>query len=138
VGPVKAERYGETILEIIARQMGLSLEELSETGGNVNRRGSSRARASLSAIALGDLAVEDRALFEALKAWRLSTSRAASIPAFTVFDNKTLTAIATHRPSNIAELLTVSGVGPVKAERYGEAILEIIASQNNETPINIS
>ncbi|MBJ7514571.1 MAG: HRDC domain-containing protein, partial [Acidimicrobiia bacterium] len=38
----------------------------------------------------------------------------------------------------LTQLLSVSGVGPVKAERYGEAILEIIASQNNETPINIS
>ncbi|MBJ7283074.1 MAG: HRDC domain-containing protein, partial [Acidimicrobiia bacterium] len=70
--------------------------------------------------------------------WRLSTSRAADMPAFTVFDIKTLIAIATLRPSNIAQLLSVSGVGPVKADRYGEAILEIIASQNNETPINIS
>jgi len=116
----------------------ISLEELSETGGDVNRRGASRARASLSDIARGDLAVEDRPLFKALKAWRLSTSRAAIIPECEYFDNKTLTAIATHRPSNITELLSVSGVGPVKAERYGEAILEIIARQNDETPINIS
>ncbi|AKL73039.1 HRDC domain-containing protein [Actinobacteria bacterium IMCC26256] len=116
---------------------GISLEELSETGGDVNRRGASRAQASLSAIALGDLAVEDRPLFEELKAWRLSTSRAASIPAFTVFDNKTLTAIATHRPSNLTQLLSVSGVGPVKAERYGEAILEIIARHNVEISLDI-
>ncbi|MBJ7514572.1 MAG: HRDC domain-containing protein, partial [Acidimicrobiia bacterium] len=115
-----------------------SLEELSETGGRVNERGSSRARASLSAIALGDLAVEDRPLFEDLKAWRLSTSRAADMPAFTVFDNKALIAIATLRPSNIAELLTVSGVGPVKAERYGEAILEIIARHNVEISLDIA
>ncbi|CAB4796419.1 unannotated protein [freshwater metagenome] len=107
--------------------MGLSLEELSETGGNINRHGSSQPPASLSAIAPGELAVEDRALFEELKAWRLSTARAASTAAFTVFYNKTLIAIATLRPSNITELLAVSGVGPVKAERYGETILEIIA-----------
>ena len=132
-------RTRSALLDLIeSAATGISLEELSETGGDVNRRGASRAQASLSAIALGDLAVEDRALFEALKAWRLSTSRAASIPAFTVFDNKTLTAIATRRPANITELLTVSGVGPVKAERHGEMILEIIARQNDETPINIS
>ena len=133
-----AYRTRSALLDLIeSAATGISLEELSETGGRVNQRGSSRARASLSAIALGDLAVEDRPLFEELKAWRLSTSRAASIPAFTVFDNKTLTAIATHRPSNLTQLLSVSGVGPVKAERYGEAILEIIARQNEEAPLDI-
>ena len=131
-------RTRSALLDLIeAAATGISLEELSETGSAVNRRGSSRARTSLAAIALGDLAIEDRPLFEALKTWRLSTSRAANMPAFTVFDNKTLTAIATHRPSNLTQFLSVPGVGPVKAERYGKMILEIIALQNEEASLDI-
>ncbi len=77
--------------------------------------------------ALGELADEDRSLFEELKAWRLSIARAAKIPAYCVSHDKTLTAIATLRPSTLTQLFSVPGVGPVTRDLYGETILEIIA-----------
>ncbi len=92
----------------------------------VNRRGARTARARLARVADTELAMEDRHLYDALVTWRKDTARAADIPAFVVFDNKTLRAVATARPASPDDLLEVSGIGPVKVERYGAALLEII------------
>ncbi|REE03505.1 ATP-dependent DNA helicase UvrD2 [Citricoccus nitrophenolicus] len=72
----------------------------------------------------------DEGLFENLKAWRLSTSQAASMPAFVVFTDATLVAIAEAAPKTPAELLRIAGVGKSKLEKYGEDVLELV----NGTP----
>ena len=48
-------------------------------------------------------------------------------PAYVVFDNKTLVAIARTVPSTLTELSRISGVGPAKLERYGEAVIALLA-----------
>ncbi len=72
-------------------------------------------------------ALFDQALFEVLREWRLNRSRADSVPAFVVFSDAVLIALATRRPSNNAELLAVPGIGPVKIDRYGDEVLPLIA-----------
>ncbi len=69
---------------------------------------------------------EDDPVFQALKAWRLSIARANDVPAFVIFNNKTLHAIAHDRPGDKRSLLNVSGVGPAKAEQYGEDVLRLV------------
>ena len=64
----------------------------------------------------------------ALKRWRLQRAKADEIPAYVVFHNSTLAEIAERRPSTIAELASVPGVGPAKLERYGPEVLEALAS----------
>ena len=49
------------------------------------------------------------------------------MPAYVVFNDKTLAAIAERRPGSLVELSTISGVGESKLERYGEAVLEVLA-----------
>lgn len=66
-------------------------------------------------------------VFVALKKWRLSKSKANDVPAYVIFDDKTLHAIAKDRPTSRSELLAVSGIGPVKAERFGDEVLELVA-----------
>jgi DNA helicase-2/ATP-dependent DNA helicase PcrA len=73
-----------------------------------------------------DVAEADAPLYTALVEWRLRQSRAASAPAYVIFPNATLAAIAAARPRDPAALLTVAGIGPVKAERYGEAVLALV------------
>jgi DNA helicase-2/ATP-dependent DNA helicase PcrA len=68
----------------------------------------------------------EEATFEALRAWRLEQAREADVPAFVVFTDATLTAIAEAKPSSLNELSQVAGVGRAKLERYGEAVLELI------------
>lgn len=69
----------------------------------------------------------DEQLWEALRAWRKATADAASVPAFVVFTDATLLAIAEQTPSTLQELAKVSGVGAVKLERYGDAVLAVLA-----------
>jgi DNA helicase-2/ATP-dependent DNA helicase PcrA len=73
------------------------------------------------------VAEPDAPLYAALVDWRLRQSRAASAPAYVIFPNTTLAAIATARPRTARALLDVPGVGPVKADRYGEAVLALVA-----------
>ena len=68
----------------------------------------------------------EEATFEALRAWRLEQAREADVPAFVVFTDATLTAIAEARPSSLGELSQVAGVGKAKLDRYGEAVLELL------------
>jgi DNA helicase-2/ATP-dependent DNA helicase PcrA len=74
---------------------------------------------------------ESDPVFQALKKWRLSIARANDVPAFVVFNDKTLHAIASDRPSNKTSLLAVSGVGPAKAEQYGEDVLRLVAEADD-------
>ena len=70
---------------------------------------------------------EDRLLLDALHRWRASVARGAGVPPFVLFHDVTLRAVAAARPSTPAELLAVPGVGPVKAGRYGAALLTVLA-----------
>ena len=65
-------------------------------------------------------------LFEALRAWRLQVAREHGVPAYTVFHDSTLEEIARRRPGSADELRAVSGVGAVKLERYGLAVLGVV------------
>ena len=72
-------------------------------------------------------ALPDNPDVAAVKAWRLATARASNVPAFVVFTDATLEALLELRPTTRAELLAVPGIGPVKVDRYGDALLEVLA-----------
>src|SRR5437660_9477892 len=63
-----------------------------------------------------------------LKRWRLETARATGVPAYVVFHDSTLNAIAAAQPASLAELLRVPGVGDSKLRKYGEEVLEVLRS----------
>jgi DNA helicase II / ATP-dependent DNA helicase PcrA len=96
------------------------------TGARPNARGKSPAGREKRAG--GQPAVDpDDPLFARLRAWRLSTAREASVPAYVVFSDATLQSIAALRPATVAQLAAVPGVGAVKLDRYGAAVLELCA-----------
>ncbi|WP_243076126.1 DNA helicase RecQ [Microbacterium sp. SS28] len=70
----------------------------------------------------------DRDLFEALRTWRASAAREQGVPAYVVFNDATLRALAASRPSSSADLDGISGIGAKKRETYGEAVLAVIAA----------
>ena len=70
----------------------------------------------------------DDPTYVALKKWRLERSKADEIPAYVVFHNSTLAEIASRRPTTIAELASVPGIGPAKLERYGGEVLAALES----------
>jgi ATP-dependent DNA helicase RecQ len=65
-------------------------------------------------------------MVERLRRWRLETARASGVPAYVIFHDSTLNAIASARPSSLADLLRVSGVGDSKLRKYGEEVLEVL------------
>jgi ATP-dependent DNA helicase RecQ len=67
----------------------------------------------------------DEALYRRLASWRSATASASGKPAYTVFPNKTLEAIALARPADLRALLACHGVGAAKCEQYGEAIVAL-------------
>ncbi len=73
----------------------------------------------------------DPHVLQALRAWRASTARASGVPAFVVFHDTTLAAVAEAQPRDRPALLALPGMGPVKADRYGEALLAVVAASAN-------
>ena len=65
-------------------------------------------------------------MFKKLQSWRKEMSENDKTPAYIVFDDKTLKLIAAKKPSDLAELSAIKGIGPTKLEKYGSSILEII------------
>ncbi|PYI39906.1 ATP-dependent DNA helicase [Arthrobacter psychrolactophilus] len=70
----------------------------------------------------------DEAVFEELREWRLGEATSANVPAFVVFTDATLMAIAEAAPQDLDALAALPGVGPSKLERYGEDVLDIVAN----------
>ena len=65
----------------------------------------------------------DQEVRDYLREWRRNTAKEQGVPAFVVLHDTTLEGICRVRPSSIAELLTVTGIGERKADMYGQAIL---------------
>ena len=78
--------------------------------------------------AVAPSAAADPVLYDALAAWRRDRSKSEEVPAFHVFHNRVLAAIADARPRSRDELAEISGVGPAKLERYADDVLEVVAS----------
>ncbi|MGH3370736.1 MAG: ATP-dependent DNA helicase UvrD2, partial [Nocardioidaceae bacterium] len=79
----------------------------------------------------------DEALFTRLKEWRVTVARELKIPAYVVFTDVTLQAIAERSPASAAELAGISGVGPAKLERYGAAVLAVCRGETPATPVDL-
>lgn len=90
--------------------------------GRTSGSGVRKARASES------VADGDRDLFEALRAWRAEQAREQGVPAYIVFGDATLRALADVRPSTMAALDAITGIGAKKKESYGEGVLAVIAA----------
>ena len=68
----------------------------------------------------------DDELFERLKEWRLRTATAQQVPAYVVFTDATLEALAERKPEKAEELLAIAGIGPRKLSMYGDAVVALV------------
>lgn len=62
----------------------------------------------------------------ALRHWRTQRAKRDGVPAFVVFHDATLVALAAKRPKTLTALRTVTGIGPTKLDRYGDEILAVL------------
>jgi len=83
-----------------------------------------RTRGGATAAIVIDLDPESQLRFDALREWRSNTAREQNVPAYVIFHDSTLRAIAQAAPDDLDELARVPGIGASKLDRYGEAVLQ--------------
>ena len=71
----------------------------------------------------------DESFFDELKEWRMAHALERNVPAYVVFTDATLIAIAEQLPTDVESLSAIPGVGPAKLEAYGPELLRLIATQ---------
>jgi len=103
-------------------------ESVSAPAAARSRREKAPARAS---AAQATLDVTAQARFDALRAWRAGVAREHNLPAYVIFHDATLAAIAARAPGSLADLQGVSGIGVAKLEKYGEAVLVVCGAGSN-------
>ncbi|MBL7259138.1 DNA helicase RecQ [Paractinoplanes lichenicola] len=79
-----------------------------------------------TAAPAADLSPADASTFERLRAWRASVAKEQGMPAYVIFHDATLRAIAALNPKSLGELGTVSGVGQGKLAKFGQAVLDTL------------
>jgi DNA helicase II / ATP-dependent DNA helicase PcrA len=72
----------------------------------------------------------DTDLLDRLRTWRSEEAREQQVPAYVVFTDATLTAIAEQRPADRAALVGIPGIGARKLDRYGPAVLSLLSDQD--------
>ena len=118
VGLTRAKRH------LLVTWSGKSSRFLEEMG---IRPGAAAASASASANGSPKQKLEATPAVLALKEWRLARARAEEVPAYVVFNDRTLAELIRMAPRTIAELAEVPGIGPAKLERYGSELLAALA-----------
>jgi ATP-dependent DNA helicase RecQ len=121
---VDAEGHGGLRLAPAARPV-LSGAERVLLREDAPKAKKSRRGAELPIAAPDDPAAEAR--FQALRAWRAARAKEQNLPAYVIFHDQTLRAIAASAPATLDELGAIGGVGAVKLERYGAELLELLA-----------
>jgi ATP-dependent DNA helicase RecQ len=131
----KEDRIRQLLAELIraglARQSSgeYPVVEITSAGHDAVAHGTVPALtlpAEATSVQRTDVPVET---LDRLRRWRLETARADGVPAYVVFHDATLVAIASARPANLTELLRVSGVGESKLRKYGNDVLEVLRAE---------
>jgi ATP-dependent DNA helicase RecQ len=110
----------EAVRAVFRGERRLAMRKPAEGAGRSGRPRRKKGEAA-SALAIGE-----RPLFEALRAWRAAEAKAQHVPPYVIFQDRTLAEIAAARPGSRAALVSLNGVGESKLARYGEAVLEVV------------
>jgi DNA helicase II / ATP-dependent DNA helicase PcrA len=102
------------------------VDELTWQPSSEPRRPARSAAEPRAAVRAKSAALAGDPLFDALRRWRRDRAQGDGVPAYVVFHDSTLAEIASRRPRTLADLRTISGVGPAKLERYGQEILSVL------------
>jgi len=103
-----------------ARKAPLALPEMAKS------QSAARPAPAPRVVPAGPLDADERRLFERLRELRREIADELNVPAFVVFSDKTLRALARARPRTRDDLLSVKGVGPQKSQAFGARFLAAI------------
>jgi ATP-dependent DNA helicase RecQ len=90
-----------------------------------------RRNARLGAVVKAPINLDSEGLlrYSALKAWRAEVAQQHNLPAYVIFHDATLAAIAQRAPQSIDDLQGISGIGAKKLEAYADDVLKVVALQ---------
>jgi ATP-dependent DNA helicase RecQ len=103
--------------------------QLRESVSSPTERKSKRS-ARLGAMVKAPIALDSNALmrYSALKAWRAEVAKEHNLPAYVIFHDATLAAIAHKAPQSMDDLQGISGMGAKKLEAYAQEVLRVVAA----------
>jgi len=116
---------------VLKGETPVQLRESVSLPADARRRKGSAAKAA-PAVAAG-LTDDGQARFAALKAWRAEVARSHNLPAYVIFHDATLAAIAALAPRSLGDLQGISGLGAKKLEAYGEEVLRVVEGLSSRT-----
>ena len=119
---VDLEQHGALVPTEVARPILKGERKLMLRSESVAAAPPPRERGRAAAVP----AMAGDALFEALRAWRKAEAEAQGVPAYVIFHNETLAAIAAGRPEDEDDLALIPGVGRSKLERYADDVLRVV------------
>ena len=124
---VDAEHFNTLRLGEAARAILKGEEQVFVRVQTAQPGGRSRTAARQRVVAAeATLTLAARETLAALKAWRAQVAREHNLPAYIIFNDATLRAIAEAQPQRLAELEGISGLGQKKLEAYGQEVLRVV------------
>jgi ATP-dependent DNA helicase RecQ len=123
-GQIKVKLSDEQAQNVMKRVIGErpTMAEVQASRGSIATRPATKK----AGTALDDTS---KVRFEKLRSWRLELARENGWRAFRVLHDETLAEIARMRPRNMRELLAIPGIGPKKAEAFGEQLLRHLSEE---------
>jgi ATP-dependent DNA helicase RecQ len=111
--------------QVLKGEVGVMLREQSAGTSERRKNGKKSTRTSVKGMAEASLNAGALERLTRLKAWRAEVAREHNLPAFVIFHDATLRAIAERAPQDISELEGISGIGAKKLQAYGAEVLRV-------------
>ncbi len=122
----KSEEYGVLFLSDHGRQMLMERQKILLPVEFKGKKLRKKAEAKKAALRPSNMDSQAEQIVSNLKDWRRKTAEEMNVPPYVVFGDKTLLDIASRKPHSRIDLLNCYGIGEMKAERFGSAILRIV------------
>ena len=116
----------ELPVELIG-QSGVNQAESKKTGIDSKKNDAAHKKSEYKrGEFLRNLSAEDAGLYEAIKDWRRHAAEEENVPPYVIFGDRTIEDLILKKPRTVRELLNVFGIGEIKAEKFGSALLRLV------------
>ena len=126
--PYNTLHLADAARDILKGQSPVWLKSLADKAAGSARSSRQRASRATARDEGQPLSLSERDCLEALKAWRAGVAREHNLPAFVIFHDATLRAIAGRKPETLADLDGIAGIGQKKREAYGADVLRVVSA----------
>jgi ATP-dependent DNA helicase RecQ len=126
--PYNTLHLADAARDILKGQSPVWLKSLADKAAGSARSSRQRASRATAKDEGQPLSLSERDCLDALKAWRAGVAREHNLPAFVIFHDATLRAVAGRKPETLADLDGIAGIGQKKREAYGADVLRVVSA----------